>query len=125
MCIYHVIQFNYAYAVLYKIITSDVETAGTEHAVSATKWHKTGRPGVDGFTQQLCTPLAAVVQRLFPQQTRDVMHPVAPNLCWCTAQCVRGSRKSLAKPQLKRVTVVTHILRQPEVRRLQSHNTTT
>jgi len=37
MCIYHVIQFNYAYAVLYKIITSDVETAGTEHAVSATK----------------------------------------------------------------------------------------
>jgi len=50
------------------------------------------------------------------------VHPVTTNLRRCTAQCVRGTRKSLAKPQLKRITRITHILRQTNIGCLQFHS---
>jgi len=110
--------FSFIYRVPLKT-TFEVKAGGTDHAVGATEWQKTGWSHINRFTQQLRMPLVAVVQCLFPQQTWDVVHPVAPNLCRRAAQRVRGTRKTLTKPQLKRVASVTDVLRQTNIRRLQ------
>ena len=95
--------------------TFEVKAAGTLHAVGATERDETRRSDVDWFTQQLSMSLTAVVQRLFPQQARDVVHPVTADRRRLTAQCVRRTRQPLAEPQLKRVVGVTHSLRQTNI----------
>jgi len=61
------------------------------------------------LAHRLGVPAAAVVQRLFPEQARDVVDPVTPLLLLLsaaarlTAQRERRARQALAEPQLKRL----------------------
>jgi len=75
-------------------------------------------PVTDSETRQLGLASTTVTPCLFPQQRRDIAHPVRTDLRTGRSQDERRRRSPLAIPQFERVPSVADALRQTHVRRL-------
>jgi len=69
-------------------------------------------------TRQLGLPATTIGQRLFPEQSRYVAHPVVTELTTGCPENERRRRCALAIPEFEHVTAITDTLRQTDVRRL-------